>query len=144
MSHLAAQCTQLHNTYGTFTSNDHQTPGCTVTDSMQYKCVNCNKLGHVSWDRKCPAFMEHNNRLQKKNVDTNMCFYLSSRDPQYWEANMNINDHSQNPDPTPPIPRFCPSTFNPHCLNQLSQHNPVTNSNMHRPAQNDNTSYDNT
>ena len=139
-SHMAAQCNQIFDTCGACARNDHWTKECTVNDLSLYKCVNCNRSSHVSWDQKCPAFMEYNDRLQQKSADTNMHYYVSSRDPQSWETTTTINDCKQNPTSIPPISRFRPSTFNLHCLNHSPQHNPITSTSMHRLTQNNITS----
>jgi len=39
-------------------SKEHCTAECTETIRDSFWCVNCNSLGHASWDRLCLTFLE--------------------------------------------------------------------------------------
>ncbi|KAG2739589.1 hypothetical protein P692DRAFT_201729436, partial [Suillus brevipes Sb2] len=47
-SHVAAECTQEHDTCGTCGAQ-HRTAVCKVDDPNYYQCANCDCQGHASW-----------------------------------------------------------------------------------------------
>ncbi|KAG2343928.1 hypothetical protein BDR05DRAFT_883004, partial [Suillus weaverae] len=55
-SHIAAECTQEHDTCGTC-GTQHRTATCKVDDPNYYQCTNCECQGHASWSRECPTFI---------------------------------------------------------------------------------------
>ena len=142
MSHFTAQCPQTTDTCGTCGSGTHHTQACPVDDPAQYRCTNCNKFGHASWDRNFLTFETHNDRLHQKNQETNMCFYPSSRDPQSWEAMSTMNEDCLSLELPPPPSHFQPANPpapQPHSSNHLNKE-----TNQSRPARRSSRTLENT
>ena len=131
-SHFVAQCPQTTDMCGTCRSETQCTQACLVDDPAQYCCTNCNKSGHVSWDRNYPTFKAHNNRLQQKNRETNMHFYPFSRDPQSREATSTMNEDHQSLALPPPLSCFHPA--NPIASQLHSSTHLNSETNQSRPA----------
>ena len=54
--HLTTDCN--HCVTCSTCSKEHCTAECTETTRDSFWCVNCNSLGHASWDRLCLTFLE--------------------------------------------------------------------------------------
>src|SRR5882672_5613610 len=61
-NHLAAACGHP-NTCG-MCGKEHRTSECTEEDSDKYWCTNCKVLGHASWDRLFPGFVQASKHLE--------------------------------------------------------------------------------
>ena len=66
--HLAAGCD--HQIACGTCGKEHHTAKCTKMVTSRFWCVICKSVGHTSWDRLCPAFLE-------------ACKWLEGMDPEH-------------------------------------------------------------
>lgn len=81
--HLAAECSQKHDTCGTC-AEDHRTETCKITEKHEFRCINCEKEGHAAWDRMCPDFLAAATKFTARNPE-NTYKYFPTNDPESWE-----------------------------------------------------------
>jgi len=63
---------------------EHCTTECTEMVSSRFWCVNCKLVGHASWDRLCPMFLEACKWLETSDPE-HMYKYFPSQDTWTWE-----------------------------------------------------------
>ena len=80
--HLTAGCNH-QITCGTC-GKEHHTTECTEMVSSRFWCVNCKLVGHASWDRLCPMFLEACKWLETSDPE-HMYKYFPSQDTWTWE-----------------------------------------------------------
>jgi hypothetical protein len=80
--HMAADCggDDVCGTCG----KGHRTTECEETDPAHYKCVNCDKSGHASWDRTCPTFVSACQTIEKADPEGTYK-YFPNDEPWTWE-----------------------------------------------------------
>ncbi|TFY52505.1 hypothetical protein EVJ58_g9981 [Rhodofomes roseus] len=133
-SHLAAQC-KGDETCGSCTSTEHRTQECTAS-VMEWKCVNCDELGHASWDRTCPSFIRANRKLQQSDPTSKYRFYPDLEDPRTWELRSGWTDWEAIPVTSPPS-RAPPPHVHPPRLGQIISNDwlqDVTHASQDRPS----------
>ena len=57
---------------------------CSEDNQSRYSCANCKMVGHASWDRTCPSFIEVSRRLELWDLE-NSYRYFPSDEPWTWE-----------------------------------------------------------
>ncbi|KAG1794545.1 uncharacterized protein HD556DRAFT_1188813, partial [Suillus plorans] len=82
VSHVAAECTQEHDTCGTCGAK-HRTATCKVDDPNYYQCANCDCQGHASWSRECPTFVNKWENFKSRSEDAKYR-YFPTDDPLTW------------------------------------------------------------
>ena len=82
--HLAATCKQDHDACGNC-SESHRTSNCPNADSTAHACANCKTKGHPAWDRLCPMFVKHSNRLNARVPENKYRYFPTTLDPATWE-----------------------------------------------------------
>ncbi|KIK34520.1 hypothetical protein CY34DRAFT_17663 [Suillus luteus UH-Slu-Lm8-n1] len=98
--HMAAECTQEHDTCGTC-GEQHRTTSCSVNDPSDYYCANCKTKGHAAWSRECSIFKQKWDNNKKRNDDAKY-IYFPTDDPLTWET---VTDTSSTQTP-PAIPQW--------------------------------------
>ncbi|KIK38841.1 hypothetical protein CY34DRAFT_90288, partial [Suillus luteus UH-Slu-Lm8-n1] len=83
--HIAAECQQEHDTYGTCREK-HCTPECKEEDPSTYHCVNCKTTGHATWSRECPTFTAKWEAYKRRNNKAQY-IYFPTEDLLIWETN---------------------------------------------------------
>jgi len=79
---LAASCN--HQVACSTCGKENHTTECTETTSGNFWCVTCKLVGHASWDRLCPAFLEVCKQLDA--TDTEHTYkYFPGQDAWTWE-----------------------------------------------------------
>jgi hypothetical protein len=84
VAHKAAECRSIHDTCGRC-AGMHRTAMCTITNTDDFKCVNCGVDGHASVDRNCPTFCNKMKATHARFPDYQYRFF-PTKDPQTWET----------------------------------------------------------
>ena len=80
--HLARDCPLQRDICGTCGSS-HRTSECKVQDPEDHRCTVCDKRGHATWSRDCPAFLDRLRRSDARHPENRLRFFPTS-DPDSW------------------------------------------------------------
>jgi uncharacterized protein YoxC len=80
--HMAADCSGV-DVCGTC-GKGHRTAECEETDPAHYRCVNCDKSGHASWDRTCPIFISTCQAIERADPEGTYKYFPNDK-PWTWE-----------------------------------------------------------
>ncbi|KAJ6470019.1 hypothetical protein C8R45DRAFT_875311, partial [Mycena sanguinolenta] len=80
--HIAHACKSLVDVCGRC-AGDHRTQDCTVTESREMKCSNCQVSGHAAVDRSCPFFLKEVQRKRSRDPTAGYR-YIPTSDPKTW------------------------------------------------------------
>ncbi|KAJ7780706.1 hypothetical protein DFH07DRAFT_690986, partial [Mycena maculata] len=80
--HLAHACKSAVDVCGRCAAN-HRTGDCPVTDSGIFKCSNCNVEGHGAVDRRCPVFLQEQQRRRARDPTADYR-YFPTKEPWTW------------------------------------------------------------
>ena len=71
--------------------NEQKTAEYGETDPTKFKCINCNKTGHASWDHTCPKFITACDNVEKTDPE-HTYKYFPNDNPWTWEQHSHIGD----------------------------------------------------
>ena len=96
--HSAKECRELVEQCGTCGSTKHLTKECKVTYTNAFFCKLCDRNGHATWAKDCPAYRAEVSALMRRNPDLQNRFFPTS-DPSSWprEGPTTTTHHEDDP-----------------------------------------------
>ena len=97
--HSAKDCREMVDQCGTCGSPRHLTKDCKATNPSTFMCKVCDRHGHATWAKDCPAYRAEVAALMRRNPDLQHRFFPTP-DPASWPRAEPQRPNMQADDPS--------------------------------------------